>query len=148
MSTDCPTIDEQIDVIMSTNQVGDLCRFIRMRQCLNRCNLCMMYWFHIMQTTGILLSTIATGSDMKVLMWLGISFNCVASLFAIFEKNNVAVSKKLLRDIEAIKHRTYVDESPLETDIEAIPPKAASPSLQQAAAASTSSSASSSVMQT
>ena len=83
----------------------------------------MIYLFHIMQTTGILLSTVATGNDMKVLMWIGISFNCVASLLAIFEKNNVAVSKKLLRDIDAIKNHTYVDESVLEADVEAVPTK-------------------------
>jgi hypothetical protein len=132
MSTDCPTIDEQIDVIMSTNQIQDLCRFIRLRHRINRCNLCLIYWFHIMQTTGILVSTIAAGGDMKVLMWVGISFHCVASLLAIFEKNNVAVSKKLLRDIEAIKNHTYVDESPVEADIEALPLRAAPASLRPA----------------
>ena len=132
MSTDCPTIDEQIDVIMSTNQIQDLCRFIRLRHCLNRCNLCLIYWFHIMQTTGILVSTIAAGGDMKALMWVGIGFHCAASLLAIFEKNNVAVSKKLLRDIEAIKNHTYVDESPVEGDIEALPPRAAPASLRPA----------------
>lgn len=110
-------------MILSTNQVRDLCGFIKMRHSINRCNLCMIYLFHIMQTTGILLSTVATGNDMKVLMWIGISFNCVASLLAIFEKNNVAVSKKLLRDIDAIKNHTYVDESVLEADVEAVPTK-------------------------
>ena len=79
----------------------------------------MIYMFHIMQTTGILITTVATGSDMKVLMWVGIAFHCTASLISIFEKNNVAISKKLLHDIEAIKSRTYVDESPLASDIEA-----------------------------
>ena len=132
MSADCPTVDEQINVIMSANQINDLCRFISMRNCLNRCNLCLIYWFHIMQTTGILISTIAAGSDMKVLMWVGISFNCVASLIAIFEKNNVAVSKKLLHDIEAIKNHTYVDESPLDADIESTSPNASSPMLHPA----------------
>ena len=82
--------------------------------------MCMIYMFHIMQTTGILITTIATGSDMKVLMWVGIAFNCAASLISIFEKNNLAISKKLLHDIEAIKSHTYVDESALDADIEAI----------------------------
>jgi hypothetical protein len=71
-----------------------------------------------MQTTGILMSTIAAGSELKVLIWVGISLNCIASLVAIFEKNNVAISKKLLHDIDAIKNRTYVDESALDVDIE------------------------------
>ncbi len=78
----------------------------------------MLYMFHIMQSTGILISTIAAGNDMKVLMWIGVSFNCVASLIAIFEKNNVSISKKLMRDIETIKNRTYIDESVLESDVE------------------------------
>ena len=120
MSADCPTVDQQIEIIFQTNQVRDLCGFIKMRHCLNRCNLCMIYMFHIMQTTGILITTIATGSDMKVLMWVGIAFNCAASLISIFEKNNLAISKKLLHDIEAIKSHTYVDESALDADIEAI----------------------------
>jgi hypothetical protein len=119
MSADCPTVDKQIELILQTNQVRDLCGFIKMRHFLNRCNFCMIYLFHIMQTTGILITTVATGSDMKVLMWVGIAFHCTASLVAIFEKNNVAISKKLLHDIEAIKSRTYVDESPLAADIEA-----------------------------
>jgi hypothetical protein len=115
---DDQTTDTQIDLILSKNQIRDLCGFIKMRHLLNRCNVCMIYLFHIMQTTGILVSTIAAGGDMKVLMWVGVSFQCVASLIAIFEKNNVSLSKKLLHDIEAIKNRTYVDESVLEADIE------------------------------
>ncbi len=78
----------------------------------------MLYMFHIMQSTGILISTVAAGNDMKVLMWIGVSFNCVASLIAIFEKNNVSISKKLMRDIETIKNRTYIVESVLESDVE------------------------------
>ncbi len=110
--------DAQVDCILQKNRIGDLHDFINMRHCLNRCNFGMLYMFHIMQSTGILISTIAAGNDMKVLMWIGVSFNCVASLIAIFEKNNVSISKKLLRDIETIKNRTYIDESVLESDVE------------------------------
>ena len=110
--------DAQVDCILQKNRIGDLRDFINMRHCLNRCNFGMLYMFHIMQSTGILISTIAAGNDMKVLMWIGVSFNCVASLIAIFEKNNVSISKKLLRDIETIKNRTYIDESVLESDVE------------------------------
>ena len=110
--------DAQVDCILQKNRIGDLRDFINMRHCLNRCNFGMLYMFNIMQSTGILISTIAAGNDMKVLMWIGVSFNCVASLIAIFEKNNVSISKKLLRDIETIKNRTYIDESVLESDVE------------------------------
>ena len=110
--------DAQVDCILQKNRIGDLRDFINMRHRLNRCNFGMLYMFHIMQSTGILISTIAAGNDMKVLMWIGVSFNCVASLIAIFEKNNVSISKKLLRDIETIKNRTYIDESVLESDVE------------------------------
>jgi hypothetical protein len=110
--------DAQVDCILQKNRIGDLRDFINMRHCLNRCNFGMLYMFHIMQSTGILISTVAAGNDMKVLMWIGVSFNCVASLIAIFEKNNVSISKKLMRDIETIKNRTYIDESVLESDVE------------------------------
>ena len=76
-----------------------------------------------MQSAGILISTIATGSDMKTLVWVGIGFNCVASLIAIFEKHNTTISRKLLHDIESIKNHTYVDESVLDSDVDNVQPK-------------------------
>jgi hypothetical protein len=47
---------------------------------------------------------------MKELVWIGVGMNILASLINIFEKTNESISKRLLKDISAIKNGTYVDE--------------------------------------
>jgi hypothetical protein len=47
---------------------------------------------------------------MKLLVWVGVGFNILASLINVFEKTNNGISKNLLKDINAIKDGTYVDE--------------------------------------
>jgi hypothetical protein len=117
MSGGAATVDAQIARILSKNQLHDLRGFIQMRQCLNRCNIGMIYLFHIVQTAGILISTIAAGNDMKALIWVGVGCHCIASLIAVFEKHNVTLSKKLLRDIEAIQTHSYVDEGVIDAEL-------------------------------
>ena len=60
---------------------------------------------------GILTTTIAAGYDVKYLVWVGVGLNCIASLLHFFEKTNKEVSKKMLKDIVAIKNNKYIDES-------------------------------------
>ena len=101
----------EINSILNNNQLEDLKRFIKKRQCLNGSNQVMIYFFHVVQSAGILTTTIAAGYDYRFLIWVGVGLNILASLITIFEKTNDAMSKKILKDIQAIKDGNYIDES-------------------------------------
>jgi hypothetical protein len=103
-------IENEIKQIFSENKINDLKKFIAKRNCLNVSNQVMNYLFHIIQSAGVLTTTIAAGYDIKSLVWIGVGMNILASLINIFEKTNDAISRRLLKDIQAIKNGTYVDE--------------------------------------
>lgn len=103
-------IENEIKHIFNQNKIQDLKKFIAKRSCLNISNQVMNYLFHIVQSAGVLTTTIAAGYNMKELVWIGVGMNILASLINIFEKTNDAISKRLLKDIHAIKNGTYVDE--------------------------------------
>lgn len=110
-------IGTRIKLVLETNQYEDLNRFIKKRKCLNECNIALAYFFHIVQALGILTTTIATGYNYPEYIWLGIGLNILASVLNIFEKTNDSMSKKMLKDIQAIKDGKYIGESEL-IDIE------------------------------
>jgi hypothetical protein len=101
----------EIQHIFDTNKLDDLKEFINRRKCLNNWNIALVYLFHIIQSAGILTTTIAAGYDIKAIVWVGVGLNILASMINIFEKTNNGISKKLMKDIQAIKDGTYVDES-------------------------------------
>jgi len=107
-----PSIDVSLEIqtIFEKNKLEDLKRFMAKRQCLNSWNMGLIYLFHIVQSAGILTTTIAAGYDMKSLIWVGVGFNIIATLVTVFEKTNQSISKNLLKDIEAIKAGTFTDE--------------------------------------
>ena len=109
-------IDNEIKTIFNQNKIDDLKNFIAKRNCLNVSNQVMNYLFHIVQSAGVLTTTIAAGYNMKELVWIGVGMNILASLINIFEKSNDAISKRLLKDIHAIKNGTYVDEGMMVED--------------------------------
>ena len=119
MST-VPNVNTEIQAIFEVNKLNDLKAFMNKRKCLNEWNMALIYLFHIVQSAGILTTTIAAGYDMKLLVWVGVGFNILASLINVFEKTNNGISKHLLKDINAIKDGTYVDEG---TMIEMAPTK-------------------------
>jgi hypothetical protein len=100
--------------LFEQNKLEDLRAFMEKRKCLNQWNLALVYLFHIIQSAGILTTTIAAGYDMKILVWVGVGFNILASLINVFEKTNNSISKNLLKDIQAIKDGTFVDEGSIE----------------------------------
>lgn len=106
----------QIENIFDNNQLADLKRFMSKRQCLNATNNALIYIFHVVQTSGILITTIAAGYNMKELVWVGAGVSAVASLIKIFETTNNSMLKKLMSDIKAIKNGNYVDEGALVED--------------------------------
>jgi len=105
------SVSIDINNIFEKNKLDDLNYFLNTRRRLNQCNLSLIRLFHIIQTAGILTTTIAAGYDVKYLVWIGVGLNCIASLLHFFEKTNKEVSKKMLKDIVAIKNNKYIDES-------------------------------------
>ena len=103
-------IQIEIQEILDTNKISDLKRFIKKRQSLNSCNICLSYMFYLLQSIGILTTTIGTGYEIKELIWSGIGVNILASLIHSYEQINNNISIKLLKNIENIKKNTYVDE--------------------------------------
>ena len=103
----------QIIEIFNKNELADLKKFMTDREHLNYYNSYLIYLFHIIQTSGVLLTSISASSDNVKLLWIGIIFNMLAQLILIFEKINDSKLKKQLIDIQSIKNGTYVDESSL-----------------------------------
>ena len=104
------TTDTQIKHIFEKNKVDDLSRFIAKRAALNKFTAFLMYGSYIFQSTGIFVTTVATGYSFPELTWVGIGLNMMSTLMIVFEKINVSISTRILKDIQAIKDGTYVDE--------------------------------------
>ena len=100
----------EIQTLFEQNKLDDLKEFMKRRKCLNSTNMALIYLFHIIQSAGILTTTIAAGYDMKSLVWIGVGLNILASLINVFEKTNNSISKALMKDIQAIKDGTFLDE--------------------------------------
>ena len=100
----------EIQKVFEDNKMNDLTRFIDKRQCLNSCNMYLIYLFHILQSAGILTTSVATGYNLKELIWIGVGLNILATLINIFEHTNNSISKHLLDNIISIKKGTYIDE--------------------------------------
>jgi len=107
-------VSVEIQAILEKNKLEDLKGFIGKRKCLNSFNLGLIYLFHVVQSAGILTTTVAAGYDMKYVIWIGVGLNILASIINAFEKTNNAVSKGLLKDIQAIKDGTFLDEGSIE----------------------------------
>jgi len=103
----------EIQTIFDNNKVQDLNRFLKKRQCLNITNSYLIYLFHLVQSAGILTTSIAAGSNNMELVWIGIGLNIFATLINVYEKTNNSISSKLLNDIKLIKDNHYVDEGEL-----------------------------------
>ena len=106
-------IQIEIQEILDTNKIADLKRFISKRQRLNSCNVCLSYLYYLVQSVGILTTTIGTGYEVKELIWTGIGVNILASLIHSYEQINNNISIKLLKNIENIRKNSYIDEDVL-----------------------------------
>ena len=103
-------MDSQINEILNKNVIGDLKHALKKRKCLNTTNSVLIYIFHVVQTGGILVTTIGAGYTSKIMVWLGAGLNALATLIHVYENLNNNISKHLLQDIKAIKDGTYIDE--------------------------------------
>ena len=111
------TNDIEIQKIFKDNKLNDLKRFLKKRECLNTCNIYMLYSFYIIQSAGILTSSIGASLSDQRLIWCGVSLNMIASIIQIYEKINDNQLKKLFNNIQNIKNDKYIDESAM-IDIE------------------------------
>lgn len=104
-------MNNTIRVAIEKNAAEDLTRLLRQRRTLNCWNTVLMYSFHLLQSTGIMLSAYATSHRTEdTWIWVGLSLNFLATLASVYEKQNSALSSLLLADIVDIKRGVYVDE--------------------------------------
>ena len=106
----------QIRTIFASNQVRDLNKFLGRRATLNKFTTYLMYGSYIFQSTGIFITTLATGYSLPELTWIGIGLNMISTLMIVFEKINISISMKILKDIKSIRDGTYVDEGVIQDD--------------------------------
>ena len=69
-----------------------------------------MYLFHIVQTSGILTTTVGAGYDAKQFIWLGAALNATAALIHIFERLNLSLIQQYGKAIHQIRINEYEDE--------------------------------------
>jgi len=117
--TEKKNISLEIKEIFETNTLDDLHFFLHKRKCLNSTNTYLIYLFYLIQSAGILTTSVATGSNNINMIWLGVGLNLLATLINTYEKINNSMLKKILNDIKEIKNGNYVDEKEL-IDIEEI----------------------------
>ena len=110
-------MNDEIRIIFEENKMSDLKRFMSKRQRLNAANGWLIYLFHVFQSAGILTTTIATGYNVRELIWVGVGLNVVSTLMNVFEKINTSISTKLMKDITSIREDKYVDEGTIVNDI-------------------------------
>jgi len=103
--------DQEIVMIFKNNKIKDLKRFIKRKENLNECNFYMMYLFYIIQSAGILTTSIATSYNYTNYIWFGVGLNMLASLLRSYEEYNNNTIKKLHSEIVNIKNNIYVDEN-------------------------------------
>ena len=103
----------EIQTIFDNNKINDLNRFLTKRQCLNTTNTYLVYLFHLVQSAGILTTSVAAGSNNTELVWIGVGLNVFATLINIYEKTNNSILSKLFNNIKLIKDNNYVDEGEL-----------------------------------
>ena len=101
----------QIQSILNTYELDELKHLLYKRKYLNRCNVFLIYIFHLVQSAGILTTTIATGYNILYLIWIGVGLNILASLLNIYEKNNTNIIKKISGNIDDISKGKFVQEA-------------------------------------
>jgi hypothetical protein len=106
----------QIREILDNNELEQLKEFIARYKSLNKYNLFLSYFFHIIQSSGILVTTVATGYSQTQYIWIGVGLNIFASLLNVIEKNNNTVLHKISKDIQAIREGTFLVETPYVDD--------------------------------
>jgi hypothetical protein len=102
--------DKEINEIFHENVISDLQNHLKTRNCLNKTNIFLVYLFHLIQSSGILVTSFAVSNNNSRLAWVGIGLNMCSSLISMYEKINTNIMKKLLNDMHSMKNGTYIDD--------------------------------------
>ena len=100
---DIDKVDTQIKTIFDKNKLNDLDKFMNKRQCLNSCNIYMLYLFHLISSIGVLTTSIGASLNNNLYIWIGIGLNMLAGLIQIYEKINYSQLKKLVKYQEILE---------------------------------------------
>jgi hypothetical protein len=103
--------DTQINEIILNKNIFKLKQLLSSRERLNKINVYIVYLFHLLQVSGIILSSYGTTIKNDNIIWLGIFLNFLASLFERYEKVNNALIKKMSVNITGIQKNKYYEES-------------------------------------
>ena len=103
-------MDSEIQALLNANTMSDLKRFIKQRQNLNAANVYLKYFFHCVQTAGVLTTSIAQSYGWPNIVWVGIGLNSLATLIHIYEQTNNSISKHMFESIAKIRKGNYIDE--------------------------------------
>jgi hypothetical protein len=105
--------NQEINDIFKNNELSDLKTFIIQRDNLNKTNLVFMYSYHIINTSAIIITTIATYYNYKPVLICGITINIFGQLLNTIVHLNNSISDKIYADILKIKNNKYYDMSNL-----------------------------------
>jgi hypothetical protein len=100
-------MNEEIDNIFKNNELSDLKTFIIQRDNLNKTNVIFLYSYHIINTSAIIITTIATYYNYKPVLICGITINIFGQLLNTIVHLNNSISDKLYSDILKIKNNKY-----------------------------------------
>ena len=98
--------------------MNDLDAILKSRDRLHCWNTALIYLFHFTQTAGIFIVSLATSLEMTKLVFIGVGFNFLASVFEAIRQVNTKISARELKDLEKIKQGTYIDEGDVDFQVQ------------------------------
>ena len=93
-------MNEEIDNIFKNNELSDLKTFIIQRDNLNKTNVIFLYSYHIINTSAIIITTIATYYNYKPVLICGITINIFGQLLNTIVHLNNSISELFQPDSE------------------------------------------------
>jgi len=99
--------NNEINQIFKEKELIDLKYFIKQRDSLNNTNILYIYGYHVINSSGIILTTVATYYDNKPCILAGITLNIVGQLLNTFVHLNNSISDRIYKNILRIKDNKY-----------------------------------------
>jgi hypothetical protein len=106
-------IISKINKISQDKEIEYLHKFIKNIEDLNYWNSYSIYVYHLIQSSGLIISSYGTSEKNTTILWTGIGLNMLASIIHIYEKINNGKIKKLKEEIKQIKNRTFESQQSL-----------------------------------
>jgi hypothetical protein len=112
---------DRIQDVFDEKEIADLKYFLYRKDFLNLLNFRLLYLFHLIQSSGIIISSYATSKNDTQLFWVGMSLNMLASLIHVYENINNETIKQYENEINEIKNGKYDHILPKKSLIEIFP---------------------------